>query len=278
MMNTTVILPAAGLGSRFAVGNRASASKIEFELAHKAVFLHAVELFHGRADVGQIILAVHPRKLDDFQFRWADKLSFLGVKLIAGGEAERWETVKRALDQVADDATHIAIHDAARPCASAQMVDRIFEAAGRLGAVVPGLPMGDTVKRISDQPTDAPVADPLDTIFGADSSPTAGVRAITETVPRHDLYRVQTPQVFERSLLVDAYAALAPDNTKGITDDASVVERAGKTVHIIEGDPLNLKLTHPADAELLEAVMKMRDEQDAKRAAVKQLFGDDDDD
>jgi len=276
-MNIAVILPAAGLGKRFAVGNRASASKIEFELAHKPVFLRAIDLFHGRAEVAQILLAVNPDHLDEFAFRWQDKLAFLGVKLIAGSTTERWETVKLALDQVADEATHIAVHDAARPCASARMIDRLFDAAESLGAVVPGLPMGDTVKRAGEPDEDSMSDDPLDAILGGDSNPTAGALPIKTTVPRDGLYRVQTPQVFERSLLTAAYASLSASNAAGITDDASVVERAGKPVYILEGDPLNLKLTHPADAELMEAVLKMREEKDAKSAAVKQLFGDDED-
>ena len=277
MMNTTVILPAAGLGSRFAVGDRASASKIEFELRHKPVFLRTIDLFHGRADVGQIILAVHPDKLDDFTFRWADQLGFLGVKLIAGGEAERWHTVQLALEHVADDATHIAVHDAARPCASTKMIDRVFEAASRHGAALPGLPMGDTVKRVDEAPTSSG-GDPLDAIFGDKVNAANALKQITGTVPRDDLYRVQTPQVFERQLITDAYTAISNDNAADITDDASVAERAGHEVFIVEGDPLNLKLTHPADAELLEAVLGMREEQAAKDSAVKQLFGDDDDD
>ena len=133
-MNTSVILPAAGLGSRFAVNDRASSSKIEFELAHKPVFQHAIDLFTGRPDVCQVLLAVHPDKLDEFAFRWQDKLTFMRVKLVAGGQAERWETVKLALEHVADEATHIAVHDAARPCASSMMIDRVFDAAARLGA------------------------------------------------------------------------------------------------------------------------------------------------
>lgn len=277
-MNTTVILPAAGLGSRFAVGDRASASKIEFELAHQPVFLRAIKLFHSRADVGKILLAVHPERLDEFSFRWADKLSFLGVTLIAGSTTERWATVKIACESVADEATHIAIHDAARPCASHQMIDRLFEAAERLGAVVPGLPMSDTVKRVSDADDTQAPANAFDAIFDAPISPAANAMRITDTVPRHDIYRVQTPQVFEKSLLIDAYAQLSDENAKGITDDASVVEFAGQSVYVIEGDPLNLKLTLPGDAEMLEAVMKMREEKDAKTAAMKQLFGDDEDD
>lgn len=277
MMNTTVILPAAGLGSRFAVGYSASASKIEFELAHKPVFLRTIELFHGRMDVGQILLAVHPKRLDDFKFRWADQLGFLGVKLIAGGEAERWQTVQLALEHIADDATHIAVHDAARPCASNEMIDRVFEAASRLGAVVPGLPMSDTVKRAEPSDDSAASADPLDAIFGGDA-PATPTHSITETVARKNLFRVQTPQVFERSLITEAYAKLTPESAAGITDDASVAEQAGHTVTIVEGDPLNLKLTHPADAELLEAVIAMRQAKAAKDSAAKQLFGDDDDD
>ena len=276
-MKLTVILPAAGLGSRFAADGRASASKIEFELAHKPVFLHAIELFHGHRDVVQILLAVHPDRLDDFAFRWSDKLAFMNVKLIAGGRAERWETVKLALDSVSDEATHIAVHDAARPCGDQRMIDRVFAAASSLGAVVPGLPMSDTVKQVGDAEASG-WADPLDAILGGTSSPTAGSRRIMQTIPRHDLMRVQTPQVFERGLFYRAYAALNIDNAKGITDDASVVERLGETVHVIEGDPLNLKITHPADAELLEAVLASRREKDAKDAAVKQLFGDDDED
>lgn len=277
-MNTTVILPAAGLGSRFAVGDRAASSKIAFELLHKPVFLRSIELFQGRADVGQILLAVHPDRLDDFAFRWADKLSFLGVTLIAGSKTERWETVKFAIEQVDDNATHIAVHDTARPCASPELIERLFVAAETLEAIVPGLPMADTVKRVSasSNHATAPI-DPLDAVFDSPTSPTSDAKQITETVPRHDLYRVQTPQVFERSLLTNAYKKIDSGNAEGITDDASVVERAGHAVHIIEGDPLNLKLTHPADAELLEAVLRMREEKDAKTAAVKELFGDDDD-
>ncbi|MFK7787898.1 MAG: 2-C-methyl-D-erythritol 4-phosphate cytidylyltransferase [Phycisphaeraceae bacterium] len=292
-MNISVILPAAGLGRRFAVGDRNSASKIEFELLHKPVFLRTIELFQNfrgdlggtnfAGEVGQILLAVNPDKLDDFQFRWGDQLAFLGVTLIAGGAVERWETVQIALDQVSEGATHVAVHDAARPCASVEMIERVFVAAEKYGAAVPGVAMGDTVKRVqreSGEGENKRVAevDPLDALFGDSSDATIALKKITETIPRHDLYRVQTPQVFEKGLLVAAYAALDEVTAQGITDDASVVELAGKDVYIVEGDAMNLKLTTPGDVELMEAVLKMRAEKDAKDAAVKQLFRDDDDD
>jgi 2-C-methyl-D-erythritol 4-phosphate cytidylyltransferase len=78
-------------------------------------------------------------------------------------------------------------------------------------------------------------------------------------------------------LLVACYDQLGAGNAEGITDDASVVERAGHVVRLVEGDPLNLKLTHPADAELLAAVLRMREESCARQAAERALFGDDED-
>lgn len=276
-MNISVILPAAGLGQRFSAGAVSASSKVEFELGGKAAFLLAADLFLGRADVTQVLLAVDPDRIEDFRFRWEDKLSFMGVTLVAGGKRDRWETVQRALEHVAEDATHIAVHDAARPVASSAMIDRVFAAVQQHAAVVPGLPLSDTVKRAEPGNPESAEPDPLDALLSeaeGGHSPAARVR---ETVPRDGLYRVQTPQVFERELLVSCYAGLSADNAAGITDDGSVVERAGHAVSIVEGDPLNLKLTHPADAELLEAVLRMRSESSAKQAAERVLFGDDED-
>lgn len=276
-MSVSVILPAAGRGSRFAAGGSASASKIEYELQHKPVFLHAVEAFRQHPDVTQIILAVAPDRLDDFRFRFDARLSDLGVTLIAGGTAERWETVKLALDAVDDSATHIAVHDAARPCVSPQLIERVFAAAASLPAVLPGLPVSDTLKKVGEAgDAEAADVDPIDAILGSETSPTAGARPIQRTVDRASLYAVQTPQVFEAGLLRRAYkqAGDQPD----VTDDASLLEALGETVHVIEGDPLNLKITRPADAELLEAVLTLRHAQHTRHDAVRELFGDDDDD
>ncbi len=275
-MQISVILPAAGLGQRFAAGTAQSSSKVEFELGGKAVFLHAADLFLGRADVTQVLLAVDPDKLEDFRFRWEDKLSFMGVAAVAGGKADRWESVKLALQHVSPHATHVAVHDAARPVASAAMIDRVFDAAAHHDAVVPGLPMGDTLKLVGEDAEPAGDADPLDALLSLTASPRSALR-IERTVPRAGVYRVQTPQVFRRELLVACYDRIDAGNADGITDDASVVERAGHTVHLVEGDPLNLKLTHPADAELLAAVLRMREESSARLAAERALFGDDED-
>lgn len=281
-MNICVILPASGLGQRFAAGGAsggASASKIEFEIDHKPVFLHAIEAFRAVGNVGQIILAVHPERIDDFRFRWEDKLAFLQVDLVAGGTVERWETVKLALDAVRDGATHIAVHDAARPVVSPRMIERIFAAAERLPAVIPGLPVSSTLKRVGDAET-TPAPDPLDAILGHDTNPTADARPVQDTVSRDGLVAIQTPQVFAIDLLRKAYAHAAEVSGAipgaGVTDDAGLIEALGETVHVVEGDPGNIKITHPGDAELAAALIAHRKQAVAEKKVVD-LFGDDDD-
>ena len=277
-MNVTVILPAAGRGSRFSAAGGASSSKLTYEIDHKPVFLHAVEACRSVGRVGQIVLAVAPDRVDEYQMRFGDKLGFLGVTLIAGGEAERWETVKRALDAVDDEATHIAVHDAARPCLTTALFDRLLDAAERYAAVVPGLPVTSTLKRVSDVGAEPAHADPLDAILGGDAAPGSGARVVTGAVPRNGLVAVQTPQVFEASLLRRAYAALDSTLPGGVpTDDASLVEALGEAVHVIEGDPGNLKITHPGDAELAAALLHHRAAAAATRRAERELFGDDED-
>lgn len=293
-MNISVILPAAGVGSRFVAegasfSGGAAASKIEFELDHKPVFLHAIEAFRGATvsvgHVGQIILAIHPDRLDDFRFRWEDKLRFLEVTLVPGGTAERWETVKLALDAVLPGATHIAVHDAARPVVSPKLIERVFAAAEHLPAVIPGLPVSSTLKRAAppetpETPEEAAAisggaSGALDDILGADTNPTAGARRVLDTVSREDVVAIQTPQVFEVSLLRRAYEQA--ENLAGVTDDAGLIEALGEPVHVVEGDPGNIKITHPGDAELAAALIAHRKHADAKQRAVVDLFGDDDD-
>lgn len=280
-MNVSVILPAAGAGSRFARGVAGHVpSKVELELAGKPVFLHAVELFIRRNDVGQVIVAVAPNQLDDFRFRWGDKLGFLGVKVVAGGEAERWQTVANALQAVDDDATHIAVHDAARPLASPEMIDRVFEAAMRFPAVIPACDVGATLKRAEMDETAKAEADPLDAILGSAEDHASPIRKVVETIDRRGLVAVQTPQVFESGLLRRAYQQIIDGqiNPDGITDDAQLIEALGEQVRIVEGEPTNLKITYAGDAELAEALLSKRAESRVTDLAKKRLFGDEDED
>jgi 2-C-methyl-D-erythritol 4-phosphate cytidylyltransferase len=276
-MKIAVILPAAGLGRRFnattsvtEVAGISAGSKVEADLAGKPVFIRAIELFSNRPEVGQIILAVNPDRVDEFAFRHGDKLSFLGATIVAGGKKERWETVQKALSAVADDCTHVAIHDAARPLTSDALIRRVFEAAQNYDAVIPGQPVSSTLKRtVSAQPK----RDAIDDILGDTGKTITSLKQVTQTVDRSDLVEVQTPQVFEINLLRRAYANLT--DGKGITDDAGLVEAMGEPVYVVEGESTNLKITRPEDMKLAQAIISLST-QTTQAAARRKLFGDDD--
>jgi len=287
-MKIAVIIPAAGQGKRFGADSpdakAASAlgsagNKIELDLGGRPVFLRTIELFLNRADVGQIVLAVNPDQIDNFRLRWGDKLGFHDVTVAPGGRADRWETVLRAMEAVEDSCTHVAVHDAVRPLASKAMIDRVFEAAEKYAAVVPAVAVNSTLKRVEGEPdAKSGPADPLDDILGSAGKPQFTARPIIETVDRSDLMLAQTPQVFEKQLLGDAYAQVAEGkiSADGITDDASLIELLGQTVYVVEGESTNIKITRPADVELVVALMEKRQEQTTAALAKKRLFADDD--
>jgi len=289
-MNITVIIPAAGMGKRFAQGappNRdplgalaAPTSKIEIDLAGRAVFLRSIDLFRERANqVGQILLAVNPDQVEEFRFKWGDKLAFSGVDLVPGGRKERWETIQNALTFVSDQATHVEVHDAARPLATRGLIDRLFEAALRFDAVIPALPVANTLKRIDPDAVKDDSIDPLDAILGTEGKPDLKAHRVLETVSRVNLVEVQTPQVFEISLFRRAYAQIAQGiiNPAAITDDAGLVEALGEKVHMIEGETTNLKITRAEDAQFAAALVQYREGRAAKSIAAKKLFADEGD-
>ena len=109
-MKVAVIIPAAGASTRFDAGDKLAA-----DLGGRPLLLRTVEIFTRREEVGQIIVAGPPDGLDAFKERFGAGLGFHGVQLVEGGRDARWETVRNALAVVADNCTHVAIHDAARP-------------------------------------------------------------------------------------------------------------------------------------------------------------------
>ena len=139
------------------------------------------------------------------------------------------DSVLNALSRVRADIDYVAIHDAARPCLAETWIDEVFAAAEKSGAALLGVPVTSTLKRV-----------------GAD-------RRVVETVPRADLWEAQTPQVFRRQLLLDAYAHRG---TAPATDDAQLVERLGQPVTIVPGSPLNLKITTKDDLRLAAHALK----------------------
>jgi 2-C-methyl-D-erythritol 4-phosphate cytidylyltransferase len=253
-MKIAVILPAAGSSKRFseAGGMR---SKLDEDMGGKPVLQRTVEAFNKHDHVSQIIVAgpADDGAMAEFRERHADRLALLGAKLVKGGAVHRYETVQAALMHVGD-CTHVAVHDAARPCISMELMDRLFEAAATHDAVIPVIPVPDTIKRIRTTQERLAKPDQIAAILGISDEQLPLLRHVEATVDRTDLFLVQTPQVFRLNLIQAAYAQ--PDLTS--TDDASLVERLGHRVVAIEGDPRNLKITYPSDADLARAIMGWR--------------------
>lgn len=228
MPKFAVILPAAGKSSRF----KDKEKKPYATLDGRAVWLRCAELFIARDDVIQTLLVIAREDEELVRRRYGANLAFMNVQIIEGG-AERFESVARALEKVNPEADFVAIHDAVRPCLTEELVSAVFAQAEKHGAVLLGVPIVDTIKRV----------DPKD--------------KVEATVPRKGLWLAQTPQVFRKDWLTEAYGKRSKLGAD-ITDDAQLVEAAGHAVHIVEGSTSNIKITSKADLALAEAVLKSR--------------------
>lgn len=219
MASFCVIIAAAGKSSRY----KDLHFKKPFAILNgKAVWLYSAELFLKRSDVAQVIVVLAEEDRDEFSQKFGANVAIHGIDIVTGG-AERSDSVKNALAKVRDDVDYIAIHDAARPCIYEALVNEVFAAAIANGAAIATTPVYSTLKRSLDG------------------------KMIDETVDRSNLYQAQTPQAFSKDVLVDMYyrrGDLQP------TDEAQLAEVLGHRVAMVQGSPLNIKITTREDLEL----------------------------
>ena len=231
MPKIAVIVVAAGRGKRFG----GKENKIFAQIDGQPICLRALQLFVNRDDVCQAVLVVAPADMERMKTRYGPNIGFMGVKLVEGGE-QRWQSVANGLAQVGDEAEFVAVHDAARVCLAEQWIDRIFDTAVKQGSAVPVTPVPATLKKVASD------------------------RTISETISREGLYMAQTPQVFGKAVLQDAYAKLADGsgNEEGPppTDDAQVVAAAGHPVTTVDSDSRNIKITTKGDLTIAAAILK----------------------
>jgi 2-C-methyl-D-erythritol 4-phosphate cytidylyltransferase len=212
----SVILAAGGTGTRF------GRNKLLEIIEGKSVLQHSIDAFIHRDDVVQVIVAGG----DTYQLAEHPKLS-----TTRAGHT-RTETVSLALQAVVD-AQWVAVHDAARPMVSQSLIDRLFEATLLHGCAIPAVKITSTIKR------------------GATASlPTL----IAATVNRDELFAVQTPQCARTDWLKSAYASLTATQLSQATDDAMLLEQAGRAVMLVEGEEMNLKITTPTDLKIARAI------------------------
>jgi 2-C-methyl-D-erythritol 4-phosphate cytidylyltransferase len=224
MSKFAVILPAAGKSTRFGDSRR---KKVFVDLAGRPVWIRAAEHFTNRDDVAQVLVVVSPEDLEFFKDKFRPNLAFMSVEIVTGG-AERADSVRNALARVRTDIEFVAVHDAARPVLAKEWVDDVFREAGRTGAAILATPVSNTLKRATEAGT------------------------ILETVPRDRIWAAQTPQVFRREWLMEAYSRqgnLRP------TDEAQLVEATGRAVSLVECPPINIKITSPGDMKFAELAL-----------------------
>jgi 2-C-methyl-D-erythritol 4-phosphate cytidylyltransferase len=216
MPRWALLVPAAGTGAR--MGGR---RKPLLRLHGKPLVVHALASFRGIADV---VIAVPPGEVE----RWK-KLLRIRATFVEGG-ARRQDSVANAL-AAAPQATHVLVHDAARPFPGKALVARVMEATVRSGAAIPGIPVTDTLKRVD------------------------ALGLVAETVPRGGLWRVQTPQGARADWLRAGFARARAEGWD-VTDEAMLLEKCGHPVAVVEGDPRNVKVTTPEDWKLLKAARR----------------------
>jgi 2-C-methyl-D-erythritol 4-phosphate cytidylyltransferase len=229
MSRFAVIIPAAGRSSRFGGMEK----KPFVSLDGRSVWQRAAEPFWTRDDVSKVYLVIAPEDRDDFRRRFGHLIAFANAEVVEGG-AERFESVANALARVPASVPFVAVHDAVRPLTTTPLVDAVFKAAQEHGAAMPAVAVADTLKQVDPQ-----------------------TNRITGTVPRAGLWQAQTPQVFRRDWLVEAYAKRTSLG-ESITDDAQLIEAIGHAVVVVPGSPANFKITTKDDLELAEAVLKSR--------------------
>ena len=218
-MSCWAIIAAAGSGSRMG-GDRVKTLQ---ELGGRPVICYSVERLKRACD--GVIIAVREQDIPAFQQALAG-YDLPEDAFVVGG-SDRRSSVHRALSHLPEDCDLVLVHDAARPLVSRTLIDRVIDHARRLGSAVPAEPITDTVKRVDQQG-----------------------RSI-ETLQRTVLRTVQTPQGFHRTLLESAY-----EEVEGpASDDASLVEQLDLPVHLVDGEPDNIKLTLPGDLERGEEIL-----------------------
>ncbi|MER7849554.1 2-C-methyl-D-erythritol 4-phosphate cytidylyltransferase [Kitasatospora sp. NPDC096077] len=240
------VVPAAGRGERLGPG----APKALRELGGVPLLVHAVRALARSRAVGLVVVAAPADGVAEVvALLDSHGLDDKDIRVVAGG-ATRQESVRLGLAAIPEDVGIVLVHDAARPLVPVEVVDAVA-AAVRSGApaVVPAVPLADTVKRVEPNP--------------------GGPEPVLDTPERATLRAVQTPQGFDRAALVEVHAkALAEEAAGGadappVTDDAGLVERYGGTVVVVPGHEEAFKVTRPLDLVLAEAVLARRRAADA---------------
>jgi 2-C-methyl-D-erythritol 4-phosphate cytidylyltransferase len=227
-MNANAIIVAAGAGRRIG-GNT---PKTFLPLCGRPMILHTLERFLSARMINKVVVVVAAEQLECARrLLEADAALKHGAWILQSGGPSRQESVRRGLQMIDTDSDVIAVHDGARPFVSPALIDRSVEVAREKGAVVVGLPARDTIKSVSAEGW------------------------VESTPARGSLWEIQTPQVFKRDVILAAHEWAARAGVEA-TDDATLVEKKGHKVFVLEGERSNFKITFAYDLWLAETIIE----------------------
>lgn len=225
-MKVSVILPAAGLGTRMksAAESTGTSRKQFMQIEGVPVLVHTVRKFVARPLVSEVVIALRADDLEWVESLLKSEAFSKPVRCVAGGSS-RQQSVENALASLAPDVDVVAVHDAVRPFVDPETIDQVIEQAARTGAAIVGIVPVDTVKQMQRH-------------------------SVRGTLNRERLILAQTPQVFQAEVLRKAFAKAREDGFVG-TDESSLVERLENVeVTVVAGTDRNIKITRPTDIEL----------------------------
>jgi 2-C-methyl-D-erythritol 4-phosphate cytidylyltransferase len=234
-MRVSVILPAAGLGTRMGKPpspERGGTSRKQFMLLEGLpILVHTVRRFVAAPSVSEIVIALRPDDLDWVRDLLEPESRVKPVRLVEGGES-RQESVEHALAAVDPAVDLVAVHDAVRPFVDIAIIEKVVAEAAETGAAIVGIVPVDTVKLVH-------------------------LNKVRQTLTRERLILTQTPQVFRHNLLRTAFERAREDGFTG-TDEASLVERLEQVeVSVVAGSDRNIKITRPNDMDLARLFLSM---------------------
>ncbi|HJP18902.1 MAG TPA: 2-C-methyl-D-erythritol 4-phosphate cytidylyltransferase [Nitrospinota bacterium] len=223
---TSAIITAAGHGRRMGKGRK----KQFLMLGENPVIVYTLQTFEKSDSINEIILVVPDDGIDYCKQEIVNSYKFTKVKKIVTGGEKRQESVFNGLKSVSREMDLVAVHDGVRPFLSKSILENSIKKAKEKGSVVVAIPVKDTLMKISDQGM----------VVGGQN--------------RDSIWRIQTPQIFKKEILISAFEKALKDNFCG-TDESTLVARLGIPVYVVNGSELNIKITTPEDIDLGESIM-----------------------
>ncbi len=222
-INKYALIVAGGSGKRFGSGT----PKQFLNINGKPILMHTIEAFYNADNTTDIIITL-PKEQISYWERLCILHGFVIKHRIVEGGDTRTMSVKNGLSVIENHESVVSIHDGVRPFISEKIIDNCYSVAALNGAAVPAVKVVDTIRHID---------------------PATG---LSKTLNRDNLVAVQTPQTFRTNEIISAYNKISSD---GFTDDASVYEKTGRHVTLVEGDVKNIKITHPTDIIIAETIL-----------------------